>query len=165
MEEYFREQIWMVSQSKINNSSLRNQIEDMIRTEKFKDTDIVQFAQDNGLDLNTVDIVNHRKKLFKAVFEKVQEKSKELVDTLATERLNLADSIDDSIKQLNELLKSANSKALQPKNARELASLLQAKSNLARAEIEAKGAAPTQALNIIKLIDKYEQKRREKKPA
>jgi gas vesicle protein len=151
----------MVTNRKISISPLRNQIEDMIRTEKFKDVDIVQFAKDNGLDITPDDISKHRKKLYKSVIEKVQEKSKQLVDEIATERLNLADSVDDSIKKLNSILDNTPLEDIVPKNAKEYAALLQAKSNLVRAEIEAKGAAPTQALNIIKLIDKYEQKRRD----
>jgi len=153
----------MAATNRIAKSILRPQIEDMIRNNKFKDVDIVQYAKDNGLEITTKQVVDHRKRLFKSVIEKVQEKSKALVEELATERLDLAGTIDDSIKKLNELLfDEGYVEDLKPKNAKELAGLLQAKANLVRAEIEAKGAAPTQALNIIKLIDKYEQKRKEK---
>jgi len=152
----------MAQKSKIEKSILRPQIELMIKEDKMKDEDIASWANEHGLEITTMCISNHRKKLFKSVIERVEEKSRELVDNLATDRLNLADTIEDSIKKLNELLFDEGFiEDLKPKNAKELAQLLQAKANLIRAEIDARGAAPQQALNIIKLIEKSEQKRRE----
>ena len=147
---------------KIEQSELRNKIEEMLKTGKYTEVDILNFCKKNGLDISPSTLTKFKKKLFKSVIDKVSEKSKELVDELATERLDLAGTIDDTLKELNKLLfDESYIEDLKPKNAKELASLLQAKSNLIKAEIMARGAIPQEKLQIIELIEKKEKLKEE----
>ena len=119
--------------------------------------DIQKWCLEKDYDISLFILKKLKKELFKDVIETVKKKSAELVDDLAATRLNLADDIEDSIKKINSILDNTDLNELKPISARELATLLQAKANLVRAELEARGEMPRKNLAILNLIEKAQE--------
>ena len=149
------------SLKELQNHPMRNDIESWLHDE-IEIKEIQKWVLEKGYEISLKILRRLKKELFKTVIETVHEKSAKLVEELSTERLNLVDDIENSIKQLDSILNASPLEDLVPRNSKELAALLQAKANLVRAELEAKGEAPRKNLQILELIKKSKELKEDK---